>query len=60
MLTAGIAGLLVGVAFTISIVLGTHWFERVRTVQVFADTTSGIAQSAAVPAMDQSQVDAAI
>ncbi|MGA7673378.1 MAG: hypothetical protein WBW04_23385 [Nitrolancea sp.] len=59
MLTAGLAGLLLGVALTFSIVLGTHWFERVRTVQVLTDTTSGIAQPAAVPAMDQSQVDAA-
>ena len=58
MLTAGIAGLLVGVALTISIVLGTHWFERVRTVQVFTDTTSGVTQSAAAPAVDQAQIDA--
>ena len=58
MLTAGLAGLLLGVALTFGIVLGTHWFEQVRTVQVLADTTSGIAQSAAAPAVDQAQIDA--
>ncbi len=59
MLTAGLAGLLLGVALTFGIVLGTHWFDQVRTVQVLTDTTSGIAQSEAVPAMNQSQVDTA-
>ena len=59
MLTAGLAGLLVGVALTVGVVLGTHRFERVRTVQVLTDSTSGVAQSAAAPAVDQAQIDAA-
>ncbi len=58
-LIASLAGLLVGIGLTLSIVLGTHRLERVRVVPVPADAASGYQQSTLGPAADQSQVDAA-
>jgi hypothetical protein len=52
-------GLMIGIGLTFTVVLGTHWFERVRTVQILTNTTSGSQQSAVGPALDQAQVDAA-
>lgn len=58
-LIASLAGLLVGIGLTLSIVLGTHRLERFRSVPVPAGAASGYQQSALDPAADQSQVDAA-
>ena len=60
MLIAGLAGLLVGVALTFILVLGTHWFERVRTVQVTGDTSSAVLQSVPVPAADPAQASSVV
>ena len=58
-LSAGLAGLLIGIALTFSIVLGTHWFERVRTVQVVPNTTGSGQPVVALPFADAQSVDAA-
>lgn len=59
MLTVGFAGLLLGVALSFGLVLGTHWFERVRTVQVLTDSASGGQSVATLPLSDSQTTDAA-
>jgi hypothetical protein len=57
MVTASLAGLLIGIALTLSIVLGTHTFERVRNVPVLTDAGGSQQSSAALTEADKQRVD---